>query len=43
LTVMDGAAVPSALGANPQVTIMSLALRAARRLADRWSEDASSP
>jgi choline dehydrogenase-like flavoprotein len=43
LTVMDGAAVPSALGANPQVTIMTLALRAARRLADRWSEDASAP
>jgi choline dehydrogenase-like flavoprotein len=33
LFVMDGAAVPSALGANPQVTIMTLALRAARRLA----------
>lgn len=40
LSVMDGAAVPSALGANPQVTIMSLALRAARRLAGRWSEKA---
>ena len=38
LWVMDGAAVPSALGANPQVTIMSLALRAARRLAERRKE-----
>ncbi len=35
LFVMDGAAVPSALGANPQVTIMTLALRAARRLAEQ--------
>jgi choline dehydrogenase-like flavoprotein len=43
LSVMDGSAVPSALGANPQVTIMSLALRAARRLADCWCEDAAAP
>ncbi|MCG8312480.1 MAG: GMC family oxidoreductase N-terminal domain-containing protein [Pseudomonadales bacterium] len=35
LTVMDGSSVPSSLGANPQVTIMALATRAARRLADR--------
>lgn len=35
LFVMDGAAVPSSLGANPQVTIMTLALRAARKLAQR--------
>ena len=35
LYVMDGASVPTALGANPQVTIMAMALRAASRLADR--------
>lgn len=35
LYVMDGAAVPSSLGANPQVTIMALASRAADRLAQR--------
>ncbi|MDO8330654.1 MAG: GMC family oxidoreductase [Fluviicoccus sp.] len=35
LTVMDGSVVPSSLGANPQITIMSLAARAASRLADR--------
>lgn len=35
LYVMDGASVPSSLGANPQVTIMALAARAASRLADR--------
>lgn len=32
LYVMDGSAVPSALGANPQVTIMAMALKAANRL-----------
>ena len=35
LYVMDGSSVPSSLGANPQVTIMSLAARAAARLAER--------
>lgn len=35
LYVMDGANVPTSLGANPQVTIMALASRAASRLADR--------
>jgi choline dehydrogenase-like flavoprotein len=35
LYVMDGASVPTALGANPQVTIMAMALRAASQLADR--------
>lgn len=35
LYVMDGATVPSSLGANPQVTIMSLASRAAERLAEQ--------
>jgi choline dehydrogenase-like flavoprotein len=33
--VCDGSVVPGSLGVNPQVTIMSLALRAAGRLADR--------
>lgn len=33
LYVMDGASVPTALGANPQVTIMAMALRAAAGLA----------
>lgn len=33
LYVMDGSSVPSSLGANPQVTIMSMATRAARLLA----------
>lgn len=34
LYVMDGSAVPSSLGANPQVTIMSLSSRAARKIAE---------
>lgn len=40
LYIMDGSSVPSALGANPQVTIMALAARAAARLADRIHERA---
>jgi len=32
---MDGSSVPGPLGASPQVTIMTLASRAAEKLADR--------
>ncbi|HNR35826.1 MAG TPA: GMC family oxidoreductase [Candidatus Hydrogenedentes bacterium] len=35
LYIMDGSVVPGSLGVNPQITIMGLALRAARRLAAR--------
>lgn len=35
LYVMDGSSVPTSLGANPQVTIMAMAMRASRLLADR--------
>lgn len=35
LFVMDGSVFPGPLGVNPQVTIMALAWRAARRLGDR--------
>jgi hypothetical protein len=38
LYVMDGSSVPSALGANPQVTIMSLSSRAARKIAEELAE-----
>lgn len=37
LYVVDGAAVPTALGVNPQVTIMAMATRAAERLAAKLS------
>ena len=38
LMVMDGSSVPSSLGANPQVTIMAMAARAAASLADRLQD-----
>jgi len=41
LYVVDGSAVPSSLGVNPQVTIMSMALRAGERLADRLKRGAA--
>ncbi len=37
LYIVDGAAVPTSLGVNPQVTIMALATRAAERIAAKLS------
>lgn len=34
--VADASVFPTAIGVNPQMTIMALATRIARRLADRW-------
>jgi choline dehydrogenase-like flavoprotein len=39
LYVMDGSAVPGSLGANPQVTIMAMATRAAEKLAGNISAE----
>lgn len=41
LYVMDGSSVPSSLGANPQVTIMAMATRAARMLGEKLSSSAT--
>lgn len=42
LYVMDGASVPTSLGANPQVTIMAMASRAADILARELLDDMDS-
>ena len=42
LYVMDGASVPTSLGANPQVTIMAMASRAADTLARELLDDMDS-
>lgn len=39
LYVMDGSSVPGPLGVNPQVSIMALATRGARRLGDKLSKN----
>ena len=36
LTVLDGAIIPSALGANPALTISTVAYRAVQHLAEKW-------
>lgn len=41
LYIVDGAAVPSSLAVNPQVTIMAMATRAAERIDERLSRSSS--
>ena len=41
--VLDGAMVPSALGVNPEITIMALATRAAFALLDAPAPDEPAP
>jgi hypothetical protein len=41
LHIVDGSSVPSALGVNPQITIMAMAARAARRISERLRERAA--
>jgi choline dehydrogenase-like flavoprotein len=40
LYVADGSVVPTSLGVNPQLTVMAMALRTARRMLDRKLPDA---
>jgi len=35
LYIMDASVIPHSLGVNPQVTVMTLVMRAARRLAGK--------
>ena len=43
LFVVDGSSVPSSIGVNPQLTIMALATRAARFIAERATETLDAP
>ena len=43
LFIVDGSTVPGPLGVNPQISIMSMATRAAERIAERIESRASTP